>query len=65
MLASEVLMSETPLQTVLATTLPDAASAEEKQEFQRGLQLIAQLIAQQAHTPTDPIAVQSMLESTS
>ncbi|MGG4605844.1 hypothetical protein ACLPHM_13710 [Paenalcaligenes sp. Me131] len=58
-------MSETPPHTVLETVLPDAASAEETLEFQRGLQLIAQLIAHQTHTPTNPIAVQSVLESTS
>ena len=58
-------MPDSLLKMVTSTSLPDTASAEEQQEFQRGLQLIAQLITQQQHAPNSPMMVQAISESES
>lgn len=58
-------MSDSAITAVQNTILPDTACATEQQEFQRGLQLITQLITQQSHTPTAPILLQAIPESES
>lgn len=63
--ANEMPMSDSAITAVLSTALPDAACADEQHEFQRGLQLIAQLIIQQSHNPAAPMQVQPIPESES
>lgn len=58
-------MPDSQITAIITTALPDTACAEEQREFQRGLQLIAELVTQQSYAPSSPILVQAMPESDS